>query len=48
MLASLSMLIFEITLTKIFSVTLWYHFAYLIVSLSLFGIGAGGIFSFLL
>jgi hypothetical protein len=43
---SLSSLVFEISLTKIFSVTLWYHFAYLVVSLALFGIGGGGIVNF--
>ena len=40
---SLSAIVFEISLTKIFSVTLWYHFAYFAVSLALFGLGAGGI-----
>ena len=45
-LTSLSGLLFEISLTKIFSVTLWYHFAYLAVSLALFGIGGGGLAGF--
>lgn len=42
-LISLSTLMVEITLTKIFSVTLWYHFSYMVVSLALFGIGFGGL-----
>lgn len=45
---SLSAIVLQITLTRIFSVTLWYHFAYLVVSLSLFGLGAGGIGAFFL
>jgi spermidine synthase len=45
-LTSLSAIVFEISLTKIFSVTLWYHFAYLVVSLALFGLGAGGLAAF--
>ncbi|MEI8348658.1 MAG: hypothetical protein WCI77_00755 [Candidatus Omnitrophota bacterium] len=44
--SSLSALLFEISLTKLFSVILWYHFAYLVVSLALFGIGAGGLITF--
>jgi hypothetical protein len=43
---SLALIVFEISLTKIFSVTLWYHFAYLTVSLALFGLGAGGLAAF--
>ncbi|CEG55733.1 spermine/spermidine synthase domain-containing protein [Legionella fallonii] len=42
-LISLSILMVEITLTKIFSVTLWYHFSYFTVSLALFGVGFGGL-----
>ncbi|MBN1164635.1 MAG: hypothetical protein JXB45_08655 [Candidatus Krumholzibacteriota bacterium] len=45
---SLSAIIFEISLTKIFSVILWYHFAYLAVSFALFGLGAGGLTAFLM
>ncbi|MEE8368003.1 MAG: hypothetical protein V3S30_06775 [Thermoanaerobaculia bacterium] len=45
-LVSLSSLVFEIALTRIFSVTLWYHYAYLVVSLALFGLGAGGLLAF--
>lgn len=40
---SMSLLAFEIALTRIFSVVLWYHFAFLAISLALFGLGAGGL-----
>ena len=33
-LTSLSAIVFEVTLTRIFSVTLWYHFAYFVVSMA--------------
>jgi hypothetical protein len=36
-------LMLELTLTRIFSVVLFYHFAFLVVSLALFGIGVAGI-----
>lgn len=39
---TLSLLMLEISLTRIFSVTMWYHFAFLAVSLAVFGIGASG------
>lgn len=38
-----STLVVEIILTKIFSVTLWYHFSYMVISLAMFGIGFGGL-----
>ena len=38
----------EISLTRIFSVTMWYHFAFLAVSLAVFGMGAGGLVVYLL
>ena len=40
---TLSLLMLEITLTRIFSVTMWYHFAFLAVSLAVFGMGTGGL-----
>lgn len=36
-------LMFEILLTRIFSVTMWYHFAFVTISLALFGIAASGV-----
>ncbi|WP_169818463.1 hypothetical protein [Legionella parisiensis] len=38
-LISFSILVLEITLTKIFSVTLWYHYSYFVISLAMFGMG---------
>ncbi len=36
----------ELTLTRIFSVVYFYHFAFLAISIALFGLGAGGVFSY--
>lgn len=41
---SIATLLFEISLTRIFSVTQWYHFAFMVVSIALFGFGASGTF----
>ena len=41
---SAATLIFEITLTRVFSVAQWYHFAFMTVSLALLGFGASGTF----
>jgi hypothetical protein len=40
---TMSLLMLEISLTRIFSVTMWYHFAFLAVSLAVFGMGTGGL-----
>lgn len=37
------MLAYEIVLTRIFSVTMWYHFAFVAISLALFGMTAGAL-----
>src|SRR5262247_3529523 len=42
-LITLSGLIFEIGLTRIYSATIWYHFAFVAVSIALLGWGLGGI-----
>ena len=39
-------LIMELALTRIFSVVFYYHFAFLAISIALFGLGAGGVFSY--
>jgi hypothetical protein len=39
-------LLLELSLTRIFSVVFYYHFAFLAISIALFGLGAGGIFSY--
>src|SRR5215813_8740317 len=41
-LITLSGLIFEIGLTRIYSATIWYHFAFIAVSVALLGWGLGG------
>ncbi len=41
-LCSFSTLAYELTLTRIFSISLWYHFAFMIISIAMLGIGASG------
>ena len=41
-LLSAAALAFEITLIRLFSVTEWYHFAFLAVSIALLGYGVSG------
>jgi hypothetical protein len=36
----------ELALTRIFSVVFYYHFAFLAISIAMFGLGAGGVFSY--
>ncbi|MGE5238427.1 MAG: hypothetical protein ACM3ON_06470, partial [Chloroflexota bacterium] len=43
-LCSLSSLAYELVLTRIFSISLWYHFAFMIVSIAMLGIAASGTF----
>ncbi|MCL4248982.1 MAG: hypothetical protein KJ065_12620 [Anaerolineae bacterium] len=45
---TMAILATEIVLTRIFSVTLWYHFAFLVISLALLGSGAAGVWLYLL
>ncbi len=47
-LTTLATLLFELSLTRIFSVVFYYHFAFLAISIALFGLGAGGVFSYAL
>ncbi len=42
-LVSFSTLLFELSLTRVFSVTLWYHFGFLIISTALMGFGVSGV-----
>jgi spermidine synthase len=44
---SLSSLLLELSLTRLFSVILFYHFAFLAISIALLGLGAGGVFAYL-
>ena len=43
---TLASLLLELSLTRIFSVVFYYHFAFLAISIALFGLGAGGVFSY--
>src|SRR5437868_8500545 len=43
---SFATLLLEIALTRLFSVVLFYHFAFLAISIALLGLGAGGVFAF--
>lgn len=45
---ALATLMFEILLTRIFSVTMWYHFAFMAVSVAMFGMTVGAILVYLL
>ena len=40
-------LLLELSLTRLFSVIFYYHFAFLAISIALFGLGLGGVFSYL-
>ena len=39
-------LLLELSLTRIFSVVFYYHMAFLAISIAMFGLGAGGVFSY--
>ncbi|MGD0987272.1 MAG: hypothetical protein ABR874_05645 [Candidatus Sulfotelmatobacter sp.] len=47
-LTSFATLLLELALTRLFSVVLFYHFAFLAISIALLGLGAGGVFSYML
>src|SRR5689334_5966857 len=46
-LTSMATLLLELSLTRIFSVVFYYHFAFLAISIALFGLGLGGVFSYM-
>src|SRR5271168_7802 len=46
-LMSFAALLLELGLTRLFSVVLFYHFAFLAISIALLGLGAGAVFAFL-
>ncbi len=46
-LMSFAALLLELGLTRLFSVVLFYHFAFLAISIALLGLGAGGVFAYL-
>src|SRR3974377_1879968 len=43
---TMATLLLELALTRIFSVVFYYHFAFLAISIALFGLGLGGVFSY--
>ena len=45
-LTSAATLLLELSITRIYSVFLYYHFAFLAISTALFGLGVGGLFSY--
>ena len=45
---TLAALILELSLTRVFSVVFYYHFAFLAISVAMFGLGAGGVFSYVI
>jgi len=46
-LVSAALLMIELALTRIFSVTMYYHFAFLVISIALFGLSASGVYVYL-
>jgi SAM-dependent methyltransferase len=46
-LSSFAALLLELVLTRLFSVVLFYHFAFLAISIALLGLGAGGVFAYI-
>ncbi len=46
-LTTLAVLMLELTLTRLFSATMYYHFAFMAISLALFGSGVSGVFIYL-
>ena len=45
-LCTLATLLLELSLTRIFSVVLFYHFAFVAISVALFGLGVGGVLAY--
>src|SRR5215207_6649643 len=45
---SAALLMTELALTRIFSVTMYYHFAFLAISIALFGLSASGVLVYVL
>jgi hypothetical protein len=43
LLVSMSVLVLEFTLIRVLSVSMWYHFAFMIISIALLGLGISGV-----
>lgn len=46
-LVALCTVMFQVLLTRVFSLTLWYHFAFMAISMAMFGMTVGALFVFL-
>src|SRR5438874_9751539 len=46
-LVSATLLMIELALTRIFSVVMYYHFAFLAISIALFGLSASGVVAYI-
>src|SRR5215813_2816510 len=46
-LVTLATIMYEIALTRIFSVTMWYHFAFVAISVAMFGMTVGALIVYL-
>ena len=46
-LLTLATIVYEIALTRIFSVTMWYHFAFVAISVAMFGMTVGALIVYL-
>ena len=42
--SSIASIAYEITLLRLFSISFWYHFAFMVISIAMLGIGASGTF----
>jgi len=47
MFLSLSSLMWELILTRIFSVIIWHHYAFMVISLAMFGFGISGVYVYI-
>src|SRR5512143_2445451 len=47
-LAAAGVLAFEVLLTRVFSVVMWYHFASMAIAIAMFGLSVGGLLPYLL
>ncbi|HSU64785.1 MAG TPA: hypothetical protein VLJ12_13070 [Burkholderiales bacterium] len=47
LLVTLATVMFEVLLTRVFSLTMWYHFAFMAISMAMFGMTIGALFVFL-
>src|SRR5256885_2365772 len=46
-LVTLATVMFQMLLTRVFSVTMWYHFAFMAISMAMFGMTVGALFVYL-